>query len=86
MISGVRPHCSCGNVQDACLQDTSAISRTVEDFNRGLRRRTVSAGPKRLRAYERRKLRKVLLGPMRQAALVESDRQVCSKCGAVYSR
>ena len=85
MISGVELCCPCGHLQPACLRDTSSISQAVDDFNRSLKPRRVAAGPKRLTAYEKRKLRKVLLDALREAASREVNRQVCSKCGAAYS-
>jgi hypothetical protein len=84
MVSGVTLRCSCGNTQPACLRDASIVSSTVEDFNRNLKPRDIVAGPKRLTAYEKQKLRKVLLKALREVADLDGNRQVCSQCGKVY--
>jgi len=83
MISGVMLHCSCGNTQPACLRDASTVSAAVEDFNRNLKPRDITAGPKRLTAYEKQKLRKLLLKALQEAAHLDVNQQTCSQCGKV---
>jgi len=84
MISGVTLHCPCGSTQPACLKDASVVSAAVEDFNRNLKPRNVTAGPKRLTSYEKRKLRKLLLEALRKAAHSKANHQICTQCGKVH--
>jgi hypothetical protein len=84
-MAGIELHCPCGNVQAACLRDASALSDVLEDFNRQLKPGHPQAGPKRLTQYQKRKLRELLREAFRRAAAAEANRQVCTKCGAVYS-
>lgn len=84
-MSGVELHCLCGHVQAACLQDASALSDALEDFNRKLKPGRPKAGPDRLTPYQKRKLRELLRKAIRQAATADANLQVCTKCGAVYS-
>ena len=83
-MTGVEFHCSCGNVQPTCLKDASAISDVMEKFNSTLKPGHPEAGPKRLTPYQKRKLRELLRGALRQAAAADANRQTCTKCGAVY--
>lgn len=84
-MAGVELHCSCGNVQSACLKDASALSDVIEKFNSTLKPGHPEAGPKRLTPYQKRKLRKLLREAFRQAAAADANQQTCNKCGAVYS-
>lgn len=84
-ISGVTFHCACGNMQRANLSDASPVSHAVEEFEQRLKTRDRVLGPKRLTSYERKKLRLVLINAIRDAANLDQNKQVCSKCGTTFS-
>jgi len=87
MMSGVSLRCVCGNVQEVHMRDASAVANAAIEFERNLKPRSnrAAAGPKHLTPYERQKLRRVLLNALREAAGLDVNRQVCSKCQRSHS-